>query len=31
MYSSKWNEIFTVAYWEHILATVIFVDFNVHF
>jgi uncharacterized membrane protein len=28
---SKCNEIYIVVYWEHILATVIFVDFTVPF
>jgi hypothetical protein len=27
----KCNEIFTVAYWEHMLAAVIFVEFTIHY
>jgi hypothetical protein len=27
----KCSEIFTVAYWEHMLVAVIFVEFTVHF
>jgi hypothetical protein len=31
IYMFKYNEIFIVAYWDHILADIISVDFHEHF